>query len=63
MNYEWNKIDNYSPPKQKYFLYPHLLMLPGEYYNFHPLYYLHTCENKSLDEFKNINKFISLDDL
>jgi hypothetical protein len=63
MNYEWNKIDNYTSPKKKYFLYPHLLMLPGEYYNYHPLYYLDTCVNKSLDEFRNVNKYISLDDV
>jgi len=62
-NNEWNKIDNYTRPKKKYFLYPHLLMLPGEYYNYHPLYYLDTCVNKSLDEFRNVNKYISLDDV
>jgi hypothetical protein len=61
MKSEWNKIINLEPPKSKYFFYPHLLMLPQySSYSF-PLYYLHTCENRSLSEYLNITKTISLD--
>ena len=45
MKDEWYKIIDYTPPNKKYFLYPHLLMLPDTDYNYHPLYFLHTCEN------------------
>lgn len=58
---EWNKIINYKSPEQKYFYYPHLLLLPNHYYHFQPLYFLHTCINKSLDEFNNINETFNLD--
>jgi hypothetical protein len=60
---EWYKILDLKPPQTKYFLYPHLLMLsqhnnyPSCYY---PLYFLNTCENKSLDEFINIQKTFNL---
>ena len=60
-NSDWNKIINYTHPNTKYFLYPHLLVLPNIYYHSHTLYFLHTCLNKSLDEFKNIIKTFSLD--
>ena len=60
-NNEWNKIINYTHPNTKYFLYPHLLVLPYIYYHSYPLYFLHTCINKSLDEFTNIIKTFSLD--
>jgi hypothetical protein len=53
MQYRWNKIINYKEPKFKYFLYPHLLMLPDTYYNYKPLYFMETCENKDLNEFNN----------
>ena len=58
---EWNKIVDFRPPNTKYFLYPHLLMVPEESYNFHPLYFLHTCQNRSLDEFTHITKTFCLD--
>lgn len=62
-NNEWNKISNreFPIPKQKYFLYPHLLMLPDKYYNYKPLYFLNTCENISLDNFNNITELIHLE--
>lgn len=63
MNNEWYKIVNLDPPKTKYFIYPHLLMLsqhntyPSGYY---PLYLLNTCKNESLDKFINIQKSFNL---
>lgn len=58
---EWKKIINYEQyPKHKYSLYPHLLMLSNHFHHFHPLYFLHTCENKTLNEFNNIYKTITL---
>jgi len=48
----WYRITNYQPPSQKYFYYPHLLMLPGSFYHYLPLYFLHTVENISLSEFE-----------
>lgn len=59
---EWLKIVNLNPPETKYFLYPHLLMLSQYRYcpsGYNPLYFLDTCENKSLHEFRDIeNTFI-----
>jgi hypothetical protein len=52
---EWCKIINYPQPK-KYSDYPHLLMLPGQYYHFQPLYFLHTCENRKFNDFSDITK-------
>lgn len=52
-----------KPSIKKYFVYPHLLMLsrhnnyPSCYY---PIFSLNTCENKSLDEFINIQKTFDL---
>jgi hypothetical protein len=60
INGEWYKIVNMKLPDKKYFLYPHLLILPHHYYNYHPLYYLHTCYNTTLDEFKDITKTFEL---
>ena len=57
---EWMKINDYEYPITKYFLYPHLLMLPETHYHYKPLYFLHTCENKSLSDFNNIIKEFSL---
>ena len=63
MNSEWYKIINLKPQIKKYFVYPHLLMLsrhnnyPSCYY---PIFSLNTCENKSLDEFINIQKTFDL---
>lgn len=58
---EWIKIINYMPPKNKYFLYPHLLMLPDKYYHHQPLYFLHTCKPVILDRLNNIIKTVELD--
>ena len=58
---EWIKIANYTPPKKKYFLYPHLLMLPEKYYHYRPQYFLHTCEEANLIDFSNVTKTINLD--
>jgi hypothetical protein len=57
---KWHKIINYKLPTNKYFYYPHLLMLPDLYYHFRPLYFLHTCKNSSLSDFNNITKEFSL---
>ena len=45
LNNEWYKIINYINPTNKYFLYPHLLMLPNIYHYYKPLYFLDTIEN------------------
>ena len=58
--FEWVKINNYEPPKNKYFLYPHLLMLPDKYYHHRPLYFLHTCKQIDLSKFTNVTKTINL---
>jgi hypothetical protein len=62
-NSEWYKIINLKPPINKYFVYPHLLIL-SQYNNFpscyHPIFSLNTCKNKSLDEFINIQKTFDL---
>jgi len=60
LNNEWCKILDYKPPTTKYFSYPHLLMLPGTYYNYKPIYNLHTCENCDLNNYKDITKTFSL---
>ena len=57
---EWNKIINFKPPEHKYFFYPHLLMLPGHNYVYCPQYFLHTCENRLLDDFANVIKTFDL---
>ena len=49
---KWHKIINYKSPSQKYFYYPHLLMLPETYYHFQPLYFFNTVERVSLAEFE-----------
>lgn len=48
---KWHKIINYKIPHQKYFYYPHLLMLPETHYHFQPLYFFNTVEKVSLVEF------------
>ena len=60
INSEWNKIIDFNSPTTKYFLYPHLLVLPEMHYNYHPLYFLHTCENKTLDDFTDVIKTFTL---
>ena len=57
---EWNKIANYTKPINKYFLYPHLLMLPDKYYHYKPLYFLHTCENVDINDFANVTTEVYL---
>ena len=57
---EWNKIANYTKPFNKYFLYPHLLMLPDKYYHYKPLYFLHTCENIDINDFGNVTTEVHL---
>lgn len=59
--FEWLKIANYEPPKNKYFLYPHLLMLPHTRYHYQPLYFMHTCEKADLKNYKEITKTIDLE--
>jgi hypothetical protein len=56
---EWNKMIETKPVPYKYFLYPHLLLLPEYTYHYHPLYFLHTCENKNLCDFTHITKVIN----
>lgn len=60
INSEWLKISNYKKPTNKYFLYPHLLLLPNEHYHYKPLYFLHTCQNIDIENFKDINKIFNL---
>jgi hypothetical protein len=59
---QWKRIINYSPPKygNKYFFYPHLLMLPDFHSNHYPLYYLETCENVNLKDYEDINETFEL---
>jgi signal peptidase I len=60
INSEWHKIVDYQVPTTNYFLYPHLLMLPGKDYHYKPIYTLHTCENCDLDNYKDITKTFCL---
>ncbi len=56
---KWKKIEKPKSAKNyKYFLYPHLLMLPGSFYHFRPLYTLPTVENRSLSEFSHITEIM-----
>jgi hypothetical protein len=57
---EWYKIINLKPPTQKYFYYPHLLMLPQHNYVYLPQHFLHTCENRSLNDFVDITKTLDI---
>ena len=54
-NEQWNKIINYQEPNKKYFLYPHLLMIPNAYYEAKPIYTLDTLDinNINIDEITN----------
>jgi hypothetical protein len=58
---QWHKIINYVEPRTKYFLYPHLLVLPDEYYNYKPLYTLDTIKN--ISELPNTSLEIELEEL
>ena len=55
-NNEWLRIVNYSFPKTKYFLYPHLLMKNGCYYNYKPIYKIDSIKNINIEDFKLITK-------
>ena len=57
---KWLKIINLNPPTTTYFHYPHLLILPDQYSNHYPLYYIQTCENVSLDEYNHITDTFEL---
>ena len=59
--FEFVRITNYSAPKNKYFLYPHLLMLPEKRYHYQPIYFLHTVEPANLKNYTNVTKTIDLD--
>lgn len=59
---EWNKIVNFKPREDISMLYyPHLLLLPDLYHAHFPLYFLHTCKNKRLEDYTHICKCFSLD--
>lgn len=57
---KWLKIINLEYPKPKYFLYPHLLLLPEIICNYKSIYKLHTCENKKLEDFAYVTDTIEL---
>jgi len=58
-----NKIINYkNPGSEKYFLYPHLLVLPGnnsQYY--YPLLFLDSVRRRDLSDFIDIKNTFSLE--
>jgi hypothetical protein len=58
---QWYKIINYVEPRTKHFLYPHLLLLPDEYYNYKPLYTLDTI--KKIFELPNTSLELELEQL
>jgi hypothetical protein len=59
---DWNKIINLPRyPPHKYFVYPHLLMLPEFYYCFHPLPFLHTCENVLLKDYTHVVRTMDIE--
>jgi len=60
MREQWNKIINYKPPTQKYFLYPHLLMVDNHYGECQGLYFMDTCETKNLKDFPYITQCFDL---
>jgi hypothetical protein len=57
---EWLKIIDLQPPTYKYFLYPHLLMIPEHTHYNKPIYTLHTCTNISLEDFAHITNTFNL---
>ena len=61
-NREWLKINDYKPPVTKYFLYPHLLLLPEINSPYRGLYFLNTCCNIQLSDFNSITKEFSLNE-
>jgi hypothetical protein len=61
-NDEWYKIINLQPPKNKYFIYPHLLITPECYIQYHmPLYFLNTVEDINISDIGEIVKEIDLE--
>lgn len=61
LNNEWLKINDYTVPKTKYFLYPHLLALSrlSDSSN-SPLYFLDTIINTNLDDYNCVEKTFNL---
>jgi hypothetical protein len=62
LNDKWNRIINYKYTYQNYFLYPHLLMLPGKEYHFYPIYSLDTVTIFDLVTLEDISDTIELED-
>jgi hypothetical protein len=60
IQYKWLKIINLEYPKPKYFLYPHLLLLPEINCNYKSIYKLHTCDNRKLEDFAYVTDTIEL---
>jgi hypothetical protein len=60
MRDRWNKIVNYKPPENKYFVYPHLLLVSPSFELRGLKNSLHTCENILLDDFPVISECIDL---
>jgi hypothetical protein len=59
---EWNKIVTFKPRQDMSLLYyPHLLLLPDLYHRHFPLYFLHTCKNKKLEDYTHVCKCFALD--
>ena len=60
LKHEWNKIANYSKPTTKYFEYPHLLMLPDNYYNGPCLKVLESITNTDSKVYENVTTLFNL---
>lgn len=60
MRERWNKIVNYKPPENKYFLYPHLLLVSSSFEQRGLKNSLHMCENIHLDDLPTISECIDL---
>ena len=61
LNYEWNKIANYTHPTTKYFDYPHLLMLPNaHYYGNNNLHTLNSITNAEPSLYTNVTTLFYL---
>jgi hypothetical protein len=62
IDYEWKTIINYTYPTYgiKYFVYPHLLLLPGKKSSKNPLYFLETVRTANLSDFSHIENTFTL---
>ena len=61
--YVWHKIINLQPPKNKYFLYPHLLIDPACYIQYYqPLHFLDTVVNIKISDMVINSKTIDLEE-